>query len=48
MPQQWLQRMKEAMATLTYKFSTSRMVRDYVVEGYLPALRRGLEISGEG
>ena len=45
-PHQWIRYMKEAVSTLTYKFSTSRMVRDYVVEGYLPALERGLKISG--
>ena len=40
LPRRFLRRMKEATATLTHKFSAQRMVRDYVEEGYLPALQR--------
>jgi glycogen phosphorylase len=37
LPRAWLERMKEALATLTPAFSASRMVRDYTVEAYSPA-----------
>jgi len=43
LPRQWIQRMKDSIATLTWKFSASRMVRDYTLEAYLPAARRGSE-----
>ncbi len=43
LPRQWIQRMKDSIATLTWKFSASRMVHDYTVEAYLPAARRGSE-----
>lgn len=41
LPRRWIRLMKEATSTLTHQFSASRMVRDYVEEGYLPALERG-------
>ena len=44
-PGAWIERMKEAIVTLTPQFSALRMVRDYVEAAYLPAIRRGL---GEG
>ncbi len=40
LPRRWIRMMKEAMATLTPRFSASRMVRDYVEHGYLPAADR--------
>jgi starch phosphorylase len=40
LPHKWLRRMKQAMATLTPRFSASRMIRDYVEQGYLPAAGR--------
>ena len=40
LPRRWIRCMKEATSTLTQSFSASRMVRDYVEEGYLPALER--------
>ena len=37
LPLRWIHMMKQAMATLTPRFSASRMVRDYTENGYLPA-----------
>ena len=34
---EWLRRMKEAIATITPKFSSDRMVRDYTTRFYEPA-----------
>jgi starch phosphorylase len=48
LPRGWIRKMKEATSTLTHQFSASRMVKDYVEHGYLPALERGVEIFGEG
>jgi starch phosphorylase len=36
-PRRWLAMMKEAMAATIWQFSTSRMLREYVDELYLPA-----------
>jgi len=36
-PRQWVSRMKRAMRTLGWRFSSDRMVRDYVLKSYLPA-----------
>ncbi len=41
LPHGWVRMMKQAIATLTPAFSASRMVRDYVEQGYLPAAARG-------
>jgi starch phosphorylase len=35
-PRRWLARVRESMATLTPRFSTQRMVREYVERFYLP------------
>ena len=35
-PRRWTGRMKRALATLAWRFSADRMVRDYVTNGYLP------------
>ncbi len=40
MPQRWLQRVKESMATLTPQFNTNTMVQAYSNEFYAPARRR--------
>ncbi len=37
LPVRWLRKMKASMATLTWRFSTSRMVKDYTEMTYLPA-----------
>jgi starch phosphorylase len=39
LPHRWIGRMKNAMATLTPRFSASRMVADYTRWGYVPAAR---------
>ena len=41
LPQPWIAMMKASIASLTPRFSASRMVRDYVEAAYLPALARG-------
>ena len=38
-PHAWIQIMKEAMRTSIAAFSTRRMVKDYVLQMYLPAMR---------
>ncbi len=36
-PRGWVSRMKRAMRTLGWRFSSDRMVRDYVLKSYIPA-----------
>lgn len=38
-PQAWVARMRESMAMLTSRFSTNRMLREYVEKLYLPAAK---------
>ena len=38
-PDEWIARMKRSIARLGPRFSTGRMVRDYAVGAYLPAMR---------
>jgi starch phosphorylase len=40
LPREWIKMMKASMATVTPRFSTARMVRDYVEQAYLPAAKR--------
>ena len=40
LPRRWIRHMKEAIASLAPRFSASRMVKDYVEEGYLLAEKR--------
>jgi starch phosphorylase len=44
-PTAWVARMRESMARLTPQFCTSRTLRDYTEQLYLPAARRYLERS---
>jgi starch phosphorylase len=37
LPRAWISRMKRAILTLGWRFNASRMVMDYVREGYVPA-----------
>lgn len=37
LPAEWIDRMKWAFATLAWRFSADRMVKDYVLNAYLPA-----------
>jgi starch phosphorylase len=39
LPLGWIERMKWAFATLAWRFSADRMVKDYVLQAYLPASR---------
>ncbi|MEM6794975.1 MAG: alpha-glucan family phosphorylase [Acidobacteriota bacterium] len=41
LPREWLRRAKRAMASVTPRFSSHRMVRDYVEQHYMPAARAG-------
>ncbi|MCP4545299.1 MAG: glycosyltransferase family 1 protein [bacterium] len=36
-PQEWVQMMKNSIATMAWRFSANRMVRDYLDQCYLPA-----------
>lgn len=38
-PERWVQRMRASITTLTPRFSTNRMLRDYLQDYYLPAAR---------
>jgi starch phosphorylase len=40
LPHAWIKSMKASLSTVTPRFSTARMVRDYVEQAYLPAARR--------
>ncbi len=40
LPAKWIKMMKASIATVTPRFSTARMVRDYVEQAYLPAAKR--------
>jgi glucan phosphorylase len=40
LPREWIARMKDAIATLTWKFSAARMICDYTREAYIPAGRK--------
>jgi starch phosphorylase len=42
-PTAWVARMRESMARLTPRFCTSRTLRDYTEQHYMPAARRYLE-----
>lgn len=37
LPRTWIQRMKHAISTLGWRFSADRMVKDYVLNAYIPA-----------
>jgi starch phosphorylase len=39
LPQRWIEMMKSSIASITPRFSSSRMVREYVERSYLPAAR---------
>jgi starch phosphorylase len=41
LPVEWVKMMKASIATVTPRFSTARMVRDYAEQAYLPAAKRG-------
>ncbi|MEM6457221.1 MAG: alpha-glucan family phosphorylase [Acidobacteriota bacterium] len=45
LPRRWIAMMKEAIKTTTGPFSSDRMVRDYTVDAYLPAIARGAEAA---
>ena len=39
LPGDWIERIKESIKTLTPRFSTTRMVKQYMNELYLPAMQ---------
>jgi starch phosphorylase len=40
LPKQWLARVKRAILTITPRFSARRMVKQYAMESYAPAIKR--------
>jgi glycogen phosphorylase len=44
----WLERMKYSIRTLAPRFNSDRMVRDYVEQAYIPAIRRSSVFAAEG
>ena len=38
-PIAWLERVRHALKTLGWRYNSARMVRDYVVNAYLPAAK---------
>jgi len=47
-PHAWLERVKEAIATVAPRFNAQRMVKDYVTRYYEPASRRGRAMRANG
>jgi starch phosphorylase len=47
-PQAWVQRMRRSMATIMWQFSTTRMLREYVEQLYLPAALAAAEEAKQG
>jgi starch phosphorylase len=48
-PRAWVERMRTSMAELTPRFSTNRMLREYIERLYLPALQNYQErVAGKG
>jgi starch phosphorylase len=45
LPTGWIKMMKASMATVTPRFSTARMVREYAEQAYLPAAKRAGAIT---
>ena len=45
LPTEWIRHMKHAIAAVTPRFSSSRMVRDYAEQAYLPTLVRAADRS---
>jgi starch phosphorylase len=41
LPRQWIAMIKQAILTVTPRFSTRRMLKDYATRAYAPALRTG-------
>ncbi len=46
-PHEWIQVMKQSLATIMPQFNTTRMVKDYVRQCYQPALRLGEKFAQE-
>lgn len=47
LPEQWIERIRKSMATLTPRFSTNRTVREYTETYYLPAATNYLKRAAE-
>ncbi|SHE93876.1 alpha-glucan family phosphorylase [Desulforamulus putei] len=46
-PREWVRRMKDCLATIPWKFSTERMVKEYTQRFYLKAALRGEAFSAD-
>ncbi|MBM7856079.1 starch phosphorylase [Desulfohalotomaculum tongense] len=42
---EWMMRMKSCLCTITWEFSTERMVKDYVQKFYVNCIKRGIEFQ---
>ncbi len=47
-PRAWIDRIRASMTTLAARFSSDRMVRDYVLQAYLPAAQAFSKRSADG
>lgn len=47
-PREWVSRMKNCIATIPWRFSTERMVKEYTRRFYLPAALKGQLFAEEG
>ncbi|NOX58256.1 MAG: glycosyltransferase family 1 protein [Planctomycetes bacterium] len=45
LPRKWIARMKASMRSCTAQFSAARMVRQYVNQLYMPAMKNGLHLT---
>ncbi len=48
LPRKWIATMKASMRTLTARFSSFRMVREYADKLYIPTMRNGIHLRAEG
>ncbi|MFN0085394.1 MAG: alpha-glucan family phosphorylase [Blastocatellia bacterium] len=47
-PERWIERVRAGMSQLTYRFSSNRMMREYVEQAYLPAARAFRRRTSDG
>jgi len=47
-PQGWVERMRECLATIPEAFNTDRMVNEYAAEAYRPLAEAGVELTRDG
>jgi starch phosphorylase len=47
LPREWLSLMKESIKTIAPVYNTSRMVAEYTDRFYVPAIKRGIKLTGD-